>query len=75
MFRSWRIGSAFNIGVYIHPTFWILPLITVLQGKNLALDLRLFGLAPPVDAEWAAQVTTHTVSKIPAVIPPVPGLP
>ena len=42
---------------------------------NLALDLRLFGLAPPVDAEWVAQVTTHTVSKIPAVIPPVPGLP
>src|SRR5205814_2245286 len=34
MFRSWRIGSAFGIGVYIHPTFWILPLITGLQGLS-----------------------------------------
>jgi sugar lactone lactonase YvrE len=42
---------------------------------NLALDLRLFGFAQPVDAQWAAQVTTHTVSRIPAVIPAVPGLP
>jgi hypothetical protein len=41
---------------------------------NLVLDLRLFGLAPPVDALWAAQVTTHTVAKIPARIPPVQGL-
>jgi sugar lactone lactonase YvrE len=42
---------------------------------NLALDLRLFGLPQTVDSQWAAQVTTHTVSKIPAVIPSVPGLP
>ncbi|HEV8586668.1 MAG TPA: SMP-30/gluconolactonase/LRE family protein [Methylomirabilota bacterium] len=42
---------------------------------NLSLDLRLFGLAQTVDSQWAAQVTTHTVSKIPAVIPSVPGLP
>lgn len=42
---------------------------------NLALDLRLFGLAQPVDAQWAAQVTTHTVAKIPTGLPPVPGLP
>jgi len=42
---------------------------------NLALDLRLFGLAQTVDAQWAAQVTTHTISKLPALIPPVPGLP
>jgi sugar lactone lactonase YvrE len=41
---------------------------------NLSLDLRLFGLAPPVDALWAADVRQHTVSKIPARIPPVPGL-
>ena len=42
---------------------------------NLSLDLRLFGLAPPVDALWAADVRQHTVSKIPARIPPIPGLP
>lgn len=41
---------------------------------NLSLDLRLFGLAQPVDAQWAAQVTRHTISKVPAHIPPIPGL-
>jgi sugar lactone lactonase YvrE len=41
---------------------------------NLALDLRLFGLAPPVDAQWAAEVRSYTVARIPAKIPPVPGL-
>ncbi len=41
---------------------------------NLALDLRLFGL-PTVDSQWAAQVTTFTVSQISAILPPVPGLP
>lgn len=41
---------------------------------NLSLDLRLFGLVQPVDAQWAAQVRQHTISKIPAHIPPVPGL-
>lgn len=41
---------------------------------NLALDLRLFGLAPPVDAPWAADVEVHTVSKIRARIPHVSGL-
>jgi len=42
---------------------------------NLALDLRLFGLPQPVDAQWAAQVTTHTIARIPAHLPRVPGLP
>ena len=41
---------------------------------NLALDLRLFGLPQPVDAQWAADVKRHTVSKIRARIPPVSGL-
>ena len=41
---------------------------------NLALDLRLFGLPQPVDAQWAAQVTRHTIARIPAFIPPVQGL-
>lgn len=38
---------------------------------NLALDLRLFGLAPPVDAPWTAEVRKFTVSKIRARIPPI----
>jgi len=36
---------------------------------NLSLDLRAFGLAQPVDAQWAAQVTRHTVSRLKARIP------
>src|SRR5262245_12090459 len=32
MFPSWRIGRAFGIGVYIHATFWILPLIVLFQS-------------------------------------------
>jgi sugar lactone lactonase YvrE len=35
---------------------------------NLALDLRLFGLAQAVDSQWAAQVTRYTVSRLPARI-------
>lgn len=36
---------------------------------NLVLDLRLFGVAQPVDAQWAARVTSHTISRIPARLP------
>lgn len=31
---------------------------------NLSLDLRVFGLPPTVDSEWAAAVTRHTVARI-----------
>ena len=41
---------------------------------NLALDLRLFGLAQTLDSHWAAQVAQHTIARIRARIPPVPGL-
>ena len=41
---------------------------------NLALDLRGFGLAQTLDSQWAAQVTQHTIARIRARIPPVPGL-
>jgi sugar lactone lactonase YvrE len=44
--------------------------------SNLSLDLRLFNPAfAAVDSPWAKQVTTYTVSRIRARIPPVPGLP
>jgi Zn-dependent protease len=35
MFRSWKIGTAFGIGVFIHPTFWILPLFVMIQSWGL----------------------------------------
>jgi sugar lactone lactonase YvrE len=36
---------------------------------NLALDIRLFGLAQSPDSQWAADVTRHTVARIRARIP------
>ena len=41
--------------------------------SNLSLDLRLFGL-PAADSQWAADVKRHTIARIPARIPRVPGL-
>jgi DNA-binding beta-propeller fold protein YncE len=35
---------------------------------NLSLDLRAFG-GQTVDSQWAAQVTTHTISRIRARVP------
>jgi len=43
-----------------------------LYVTNLSLDLRLFN-APAVDSQWAAQVTRHTIARIPAHLPPVRG--
>jgi sugar lactone lactonase YvrE len=43
---------------------------------NLAIDLRLFGAANATgDSPWTADVKVHTISRIPAFIPPVRGLP
>jgi sugar lactone lactonase YvrE len=36
---------------------------------NLSLDLRPVAQQQSVDSQWAAQVTRHTISRIPAVIP------
>ncbi len=75
-----KLGDFGGIDASGEPIGLLFPASLVRSGgfiyvTNLALDLRLFGLAQPVDAQWAAEVTTHTVVKIPAVIPPVPGLP
>ena len=39
-----------------------------LYVTNLALDIRLFGLAQSVDSQWTAKVKRYTVSKIRARI-------
>jgi sugar lactone lactonase YvrE len=36
---------------------------------NLELDLRTIGGPQTVDSQWAAQVTKHSIAKLPAVIP------
>jgi streptogramin lyase len=44
-----------------------------LYVTNLALDLRVIGLPQAVDSQWAAEVAHHTVSRIRARIPSLPG--
>src|SRR5262245_46748492 len=47
MFRSWRLGSAFGIGIYVHWTFALLPLLVLINdwGKvgTAVFDLVLIG--------------------------------
>ena len=43
-----------------------------LYVSNLTLDLRLIGLAQSVDSQWASNVKHYTISRIRAVIPPLP---
>ena len=74
-----KLGDFGGIDPRGAPKGLLFPASLVRSGQflyvtNLSLDLRLFGLPQPVDAQWAAQVTRHTISKIPAHIPPVPGL-
>jgi len=61
------IGLLFPASLVFHGNF--------LYVTNLSLDLRLFGVTQTVDSQWAAQVTSHTVARIRAKIPHVPGLP
>lgn len=75
-----KLGDFGGIDRHGRPIGLLFPASLVRRGHfiyvtNLALDLRLFGLPQPVDAQWAAQVTRHTVARIRARIPPVPGLP
>src|SRR5438270_10946448 len=46
MLRSWRLGSLFGIGIYVHSTFWLLPLLVALtaQGSGPAAVLYLLAL-------------------------------
>ncbi len=62
------------IGLLFPASLVFSPTREFIYVTNLSLDLRIFG-QQAVDSQWAAQVTTHTVSKIPAGIPPIRGLP
>jgi sugar lactone lactonase YvrE len=74
-----KLGDFGGIDPHGAPRGLLFPSSLVRSGPfiyvaNLSLDLRLFNLAQPVDAQWAAQVRRHTISRIPAHIPPIPGL-
>lgn len=75
-----KLGDFGGIDPHGSPIGLLFPASLVFSGEflyvtNLSLDLRLFGLPQAVDSQWAAQVTQHTIAKIRARIPPVPGLP
>ncbi len=43
MFRSWKLGTAFGIGVYVHWTFILLPLLVFLNSAELgSLAITLY---------------------------------
>ena len=75
-----KLGDFGGIDPHGSPVGLLFPASLVRRGNfvyvtNLALDLRLFGLPQPVDAQWAAQVTAHTIARIRARIPKAQGLP
>jgi sugar lactone lactonase YvrE len=72
-----KLGDFDGIDKHGAPKGFLFPASLVRSGDwiyvtNLALDLRLFGLPQAVDSQWAAQVTSHTVSRIRARIPRIP---
>src|SRR4051812_30340811 len=51
MFRSWKLGSAFGIGIYLHPSLLLLPLFLVLwnlPGGGLSAVAFVLALLPAV---------------------------
>jgi Zn-dependent protease len=45
MFRSFQVGKAFGIPVYVHPTFLLLPLYVLIQTRGAGPVTVLFSLA------------------------------
>jgi Zn-dependent protease len=45
MLRSWRLGSLFGIGIWIHSTFLLLPLFVVLSAEAAGVETILYMLA------------------------------
>jgi sugar lactone lactonase YvrE len=75
-----KLGDFGGIGPNGAPNGLLFPASLVRHGNfvyvtNLSLDLR--GFSPTYttgDSDWAEQVTTHSVSRLRARIPPVQGL-
>jgi len=75
-----KLGDFGGIGPNGAPNGLLFPASLVFHGNflyvtNLSLDLRGFNAAYTTgDSEWAAQVSTHSVARLRARIPPVQGL-
>jgi len=64
-----KLGDFNGIDAGGRPIGLLFPASLVRSGDsiyvtNLSLDIRLFGLPQAVDSQYAAQVTSHTVSRI-----------
>lgn len=75
-----KLGDFDGIDANGAPRGLLFPASLVRRGDfiyvtNLSVDLRVLGLVQSVDSQWAAQVTRHTIARIPARIPAVQGLP
>lgn len=72
-----KLGDFGGIDRQGAPIGLLFPASPVIVGgfvyvTNLSLDLHgSFGLPQAVDSQWAAQVTRHTIARLPAHIPPV----
>ncbi len=78
-----KLGDFGGIGPDGAPNGLLFPASLVFRGNflfvtNLSLDLGA-ALGDPskrtIDSPWAAQVTTYTISRINAQLPPIQGLP
>ena len=72
-----KLGDFDGIDRQGAPIGLLFPASPVIVGgfvyvTNLSLDLHgSFGLPQAVDSQWAAQVTRHTIARLPAHIPPI----
>jgi sugar lactone lactonase YvrE len=75
-----KLGDFGGVDATGRPIGLLFPASLVFSGgslyvTNLAVDLRLFNPAFSTgDSEWTTAVTRHTISRMPATLPPVPGL-
>jgi DNA-binding beta-propeller fold protein YncE len=75
-----KLGDFNGVGRDGRPNGLLFPASLVRKGHfiyvtNLAIDLRLFNPSFTTgDSEWTTEVSRHTISVIPAFIPPVQGL-
>ena len=72
-----KLGDFDGLKGNAEPNGLLFPASLVFAGDsllvtNLSLDLRLFGFNT-VDAQWAAQVRTHTIARLPRLFTKIAG--